>query len=881
MADINYTFRQIAKTLTQDDSEGVVTGRARRVDRVSKRAYCTTKGSKAGAWFSIQTQELADRLAARIAAGEAPSVHIRDDIVIDDTSTSSGGGRGTGSGVIVPTPGNQPGATLQAPQWREVDPLVAGVRSIAVAWIPIINAHVIGYRVKLVAPDGVVSFYSFSADEYEVEIDDITHGNYGVQVQGITAGGIAGDFNAMLYADVLADVTPPDEPKDIVHSWLKPDRTLDLFFNWSAPDVLPEDFAGYDVEIRNASTGYTKRRMTISGNATEAHYRFTDNQADVGGASPLLVIAIRSRDVWGNASAWVEVVATFPIVASPKTPARLTTIFKQVSVDLDKTPAFVEQQEIFISPGDQTIRLSAGTSNTNFFGVTGTTYTVSYRYIDAFGRATAYSPPSSIMVARNEIGFDDLGALEQVTVKSSKTRTAAELGALIDNKLLDQAFTTQAGEVISFEYPIATRIAGIVLYGPSAVSPTFYLSYDKLDGGVLELGGNVDADTTNGTLNHMIMREFPSGTNGRPISATLGATGGYFMAEWRFGDATTDPTTRKFKAIATRKLRVIFNNAVAISEVRILTYEAANTFVGRRMFLNEGLQIENDASSTGFQITSAGIKGYNNGVEQVSISSVDGKLRAAAGRITLDATGISIVPDTDFQTQRTYSFRGSDGTMIGEVGNRYFGPNSGFGTYGTNQTRLKGYPKSQTNTAVELVAEAIEGRAADVFLDSHNGVSSAYVDVLAVGSTAKVTIGPDLQVDRHASIYGDLYKRGNNGAVYGAGVVVPLFATSSSWNNRDAGVGWYTHSVTEWGVPSNAKGVFIRVGGRGDAQSDNNFIAISHNTTNYPLVCRQSVPTTSYLDQHGFCPIVDGNIYIRVNGVTFRSIYVIVTGFVL
>lgn len=866
MADRNYTFRQIAKALTQDDSNGIVTGRARRVDRISKRAYCTTLGSKAGAWFGIQTQELADRLAARIAAGETPSVRIRDDIVIDDMSANSGGARGNGTGVIVPSPGNQSGVNLQAPQWREVDPLVVGVRSIAVAWIPIFNANVIGYRVKLVAPDGIVSFYSFSADEYEVEIGDITHGHYAVQVQGIAAGGVAGDFNGLLSADVLADVTPPAKPKDIVHSWSNADRKLDLFFRWSAPGTLPSDFAGYDVEIRNAATGYTKRRITIDGNVAEAYYRFADNQADVGSASPSLVIAIRSRDVWGNASAWVEATANFPAVADPKTPAHLTTIFKQVNVSLDAAPAFIEQQEIFISPGDQIIRLVAGTSNANFFGATGTTYTVSYRYIDAFGRATAYSPPSSIMVARNEIGFDDLGALEQITVKSSKTRTAAELGALIDNKLLDQAFTTQVGEVISFEYPIATRIAGIVLYGPSAVSPTFYLSYDKLDGSVLELGGNVDSDTTNGTLNNMIMREFASGTNGRPIAATLGAVGGYFMAEWRFGDATVDPATRKFKAIATRKLRVIFNNAVAISEIRILTYEAANTFVGRRMYLNEGLQIESDDSSTGFQITSAGIKGYNNGVEQVSISAVDGALRAAGGKIRMDANDyISLYDD--------------DNALVGTIG--YDSAGSSSGIIPIDQyalaIRSSGMNGSVVYAADDFVGIGSGGTYAKVF-----GVTFAVGPAPDMTGSSFLLVDPSkIELRRPVRVTQGLrvVSGGMDYNIYG---FVPLTTPTVIWDGSTAkAIGGYEIPLTSYGLPSGVKAALVQFSGTWPTSSNNNYASLRPGSGTVNVAVMRALVANINADMTVVVPCVNGQIDAYVNGAALNNAVLRIWGYYL
>ncbi len=55
-----------------------------------------------------------------------------------------------------------------------------------------------------------------------------------------------------------------------------------------------------------------------------------------------------------------------------------------------------------------------------------------------------------------------------------------------------------------------------------------------------------------------------------------------------------------------------------------------------------------DSTLDGFQIDSGEIVGQENGVDQVVISATDGKLKAGAGAVTLDATGIGIKTSIDW-----------------------------------------------------------------------------------------------------------------------------------------------------------------------------------------------------------------------------------------
>jgi hypothetical protein len=696
--DHDFIRRKTIDALLEPASDGQATATVRRVDRLSLTAYVSVRGSASGVWLPVANQSLADLLDARVAAGDRPAVRVERDQVVGYLAAPGGVRGGSGAGIVSQPQngGTKPGGALFAPAWREASPVIAGVHTLRLAWQPIFGASVIGYRVSLTDVQGIITYYNFAPDETDVAITGLPAGNVLVRVQGIAAGGVAGDWSSPRQADVLADLTPPDVPGAITHSWSAADRTLDLHFRWTAP-TLPPDFAGYDVEIRNPN-GTIRRAYQLDGNVLHSLYRYEENRADAGGASPTLVLAVRSRDVYDNASAWSEANAVFPPLPTPTVPPRLSTIFKQVTVEVDPAPPFTERTEVFVSPGDHLLRIGAQSTHTAFFGVTGTQYSAMYRWIDVWGRETHYSPQSRIEVARNDIGFDDLGALEQVQITSSYgSRSKAELAALIDSRMSDAAFSTVAGEIVSFAYPLATRIAGIMLYTPSQTTPQFYLRYTDGNGVVRLLGANSVSDrTTNGSVNNMLLRELGATDTGTYVSMATESIGGYWLREWRFGDSTATASLRQFKAITTRQFEIVFVNSVPISEIRVLTYEAANTFVARRMYLSEGLQIQNNIGVNGFAITSSAITGYDttgadvgrigsngdlwwkrggfggsaatpnvriddiglyakngsgstyfraegligyngSGVEQIRIDSADGKLKAAAGRVIIDA----------------------------------------------------------------------------------------------------------------------------------------------------------------------------------------------------------------------------------------------------
>ncbi len=648
MPDTNRLKRQLVSALL-DEPARIATGRAYAVDPVSRTATVRMGGSASGVTLEIVAQDLANELANRVRAGDTPTVSIENGKVVGWPSTVGTVVRAGHSPALAPPQQPAGGSRLRAPLWGD-PPLTGLVMGVIVRWQAIMSPSVIGYRVMVVEAGGTTTYETVSSDTTQVSLMGIAPGSVTVQVQAMGVGGVAGDWSSPQSSTVLADTEPPPPPTGLSLNWQSGAADTDLLIAWAHPTPLPSDWAGYDIEIRNASDSSLRRTVTLDGLPRSFRYTLAMNMADGAPAGllaqPDLQVAIRSRDIYGNVSAWVTTTATFPALATPTVAPGLSTIFKQVNVSLPATPNFVDRTEVLVTPGNLTLQLAPGTTTANFFGQTGVTYTVDYRYVDVFGRFTTSSPSASIVVARNEIGFDDLGALEQIKATSSNpARTTAQCEALIDNKLFDQAFTTQAGELITFEFPIATRIAGILIYTPTAQTPQWVLRFENLAGTEFTLGSNFATQhSVIGTTNNMILRLLPAGNTTHYMEETTQSVGGYFLREYRFGDSNDTPSLRKPQAITTRRLSIHFFTATPIAEIRILTYEAANTFVGRRMYLNEGLQIESNATSTGFQITSAGLIGYNNGIEQARIDASDGRLKAAGGVVTLDSQGISIAP---------------------------------------------------------------------------------------------------------------------------------------------------------------------------------------------------------------------------------------------
>lgn len=890
------------------------------VDRISKTATARFGLSGSAVTLSIASQELADVLAGRVAAGDRPSVTVNDNNIIDAYQLrASGGGRSSGPGIAGQPVGSQVGPTIPAPLWDDNQPLTAGVLSVRIAWLPLVGVQVLGYRVQIVDSTGFATIHAVDGDRTLITLPVAAGGLTRVRVQAIGVGGIGGDYSSERTVTVLADTTPPALVTNLRCNWNTSGLALvplDLRVQWTLPSPLPPDWYGVEVRFRNPNKA-APTTMTIPGNQEEVTYFFSTNQSD--GVSAVINVDVRTKDTHGNTSEWVSLTCTYPDLAAPTVAPLLTAIFKQVQVSLPDPSARVSQTEVSYNSNAKKWLIGRATS-TLFTGATNTPYTVTYRWADAFGRFTAYAPATTITIPKNEIGFDDLNVLEQVVLLSTVSRTDSELRKLVDSQETDIAFTVQAGEVITLTYPIARMIAGLSIYCADQATPQWYLRYkDERTGNILCQGSN---GATNHTLlnayNGMVMREFVGSTTSAYIEEQMQAYAGRYFREYRFGDGNSNAAARKTKPITTRSIELVFQTAVNLAEIKILTYEAASVFVGRRLYLSEGLQLVNDAGTSGFEMTSqyfrgldatgsevgrigsdgslwwkrggfggtatspsvaltdagimagtaggsrvefnsGGVRTYLNNVEQVALRTSDGALTAGAGRIRMDANKYIQILDANL-------------ALKGVIGYDTIPPPAIFSTPESSGiiSDTVSVRAGDTSDYARLYVTKIGGRSAGLQARTASGVES-YLRL----EPSQVSTNADLRVD------GDINTYGHYRSAYTLGGIVCEFAApplSANWNNVSKSVAGYFAPVSEWGVPSDARGVFLSVTAKAQSPSDSASMTFgpdsSGSTPGFGLAAATYTSRAS-----GFVPITDGNVYIRVNGSTFDGIFIRCSGF--
>jgi hypothetical protein len=554
------------------------------VDRVTRTAYVSTAGSKTLTPAQITTQETTDLLVARIAAGDKPTVEMSHGVVVGIVTAARVANRTAGQAVV-------------------------------------------GQRPKTAA---VSKTYSNALGAYDVST--------GAQPP-IAPVAQPIDGESSLPAPLWVD----DAEQFVSASAVVP-GALQVAVSWQAiQETFLEAYRVRVVDVLGAVTYATVDPDTLTVTVTPIRNGLASVQVQAIGAGG-------RQGAWNVAKTAVVTTNAAAPVAAPT----LSAFFQQVSITMAAPPLWVNTVEINVVgsvSGTKTVIISPKTLTTTVQGVQGETFTVKYRWLDVFGNASAYSPTAVISVAYGGIGYSDLAAMEQVALTSSNgARTAAQLAGLLDGVLTTGSFVPSSGEAFTFTYPMAVKIAGVIVYATSSGTTNLSFSYQDITGAWVTLGSNSSVDhTVAGSPNGNLLREY-AGDLGLTDYVAEAPTllNGTYLREYRFGDSGV-AASRLPKSITAKSFRVTFSGSMpALTEIRVLTYEAANMFIARNLYLSDGARIANDTSTSGWEITTSQIQGVSAGVQMGRIST-DGSLwwksggfggTSAAPRITMDgATG--------------------------------------------------------------------------------------------------------------------------------------------------------------------------------------------------------------------------------------------------
>ncbi len=628
-----------------------------------------------------------------------------------------------------------------------------------------------------------------------------------------------------LPTDEVDDHIAPDPPFGIISSWEPWDgsqRSPDLTLEWQAPE-RPDDWYGYDLELRTLDQTVI-RSASIPGDATMYHWSLAVNHQD--GWYSEIIAALRSRDKWGNVSDWVQIETEYPLPAAPGAAPQLSSAFRTIQatfVPAGIAAAGVEVEFDRSLSGLTSMQLSPGSSSATCNAQTGETILVRYRYLDHYGRPTDWGPADSLIPAMGEIQRFDLASLEQEIITSNNgSHTAAQIAALRDGQGSVDACAFAAGDRLTFDWPMARKVLGIILYASGAATPEWSLVYTDVDGNVLTLAANSNSDhTVAGTDRNWLLRSYDGEVLDSYVAEALPVVGGMAYREWHFGDSAV-AASRVPKAITAQNLTLVFNAAVTLSEIRVLTYEAAQLLFARKLYLSEGAQIVNDDSDTGFIIDTANIQGLNNGVEVGKISASDGSLwwkrggfggtsatpkvaltdngllagTVGAARVELTDTGLTSYNGSNVQTIDLDSATGDltagpvklnqDGIQI-EFGDSP-GASARFVKWGTsNQHHLGFYQSGSTIFAMFQNHIVATGKFAQVISHIDDTADNVNLDMLV--RARSTGLGPPPLVGISISQYPT---GGNNGKVTILGGPLEMTTPFTSTNNISALSGTFT-----------------------------------------------------------------------------------------
>lgn len=474
---------------------------------------------------------------------------------------------------------------------------------------------------------------------------------------------------------LVDDKQGPPPIKDLACSWQQPDPLPDLTITWGYPDPMPADTATVQIFLDTT----TPCMITVPYPATSVGISYA--QLLESGCSGVVNISVQTVDHWGNGSDLVSLGAEYPRI-TPTLPPTVATGIQSLLVSTPPMPRSINTVSIFADRDNQGV-IGFNASNATIPLLTNERATVYYRWQNWYGIATGISPIETMTAPPNSIDANDLAWLEQTRVTSTDLSHEASMADLIDGDATANAITTTPGESITFSYPLARSILGIILYSESAVTPEWTLAYTDENGLIKSLGSNSDADhTVAGSENDWLLRRSDGINQTAYIAEALVSHGPVAYREWRFGDDAA-AASRAPAGITARSLTITFYNAVALSQIRVLTYEAAQLLYARDLYLSGGARILNASSDTGFTIDSDAIRAYESGDPTVAINSL-GKLWAIlggfggtesspyvnltdqglqAGPVAITNSGIEIEPEIAiYNPENAYAF-----TRLGET----------------------------------------------------------------------------------------------------------------------------------------------------------------------------------------------------------------------
>jgi hypothetical protein len=156
-------------------------------------------------------------------------------------------------------------------------------------------------------------------------------------------------------------------------------------------------------------------------------------------------------------------------------------------------------------------------------------------------------------------------------------------------------------------------------------------------------------------------------------------------------------------------------------------YQGSGTFASP----TTGLKLYN-ASGTGR------LAGYNATVEQVALDT-DGKLKAAAGKVYLDAAGVNVEITSSVFGDRSYRFVNSSGTLQASL--------QGTTTSADNTISLATESLTGKDATVQLVARAPSGKQSVAALDAASGANQARIAAyVTTAGTPTIDIGNNTAV---------------------------------------------------------------------------------------------------------------------------------------
>jgi hypothetical protein len=446
-------------------------------------------------------------------------------------------------------------------------------------------------------------------------------------------------------------------------------------------------------------------------------YPFTQNRIDHGGTpDPTLAWSLVAVDGLNQSSAAASGTATNAAPAAPSAvvaTAFPTAIYASVTATLPADFATYRYRLIQSSPSAADVTTDSTTGLVSYPLTTEATYQIGVKLVDVFGQASAETLSAALSVA-DVLTLADLraGALYS---DSQDTAAATLKAALADDNRASGGVSYASGATwqhfIRFERPYEEVYKTISLaMGPIGGATTWYLrtstdgvAWNYYAGPVTSDGRTITAvaseaaaraaaipiTTLGGTTASRV--DLPASTRARYVELWLRNTAASTRVDEFYPRRLVQSDDMETEAVKTLNLAAgaVTANKINVAQLSAITADMGNLTAGTIT----GATIRTAASGARVEMNSSGILGTNGTTTQWEVTNTDGKLKAGAGAVVLDSTGISIQANSAFglAALNAYRFRNDSGATMGGV----------YGYYSTN-------PSINTN-GVQLSADAVAG----------------------------------------------------------------------------------------------------------------------------------------------------------------------------